>query len=501
MHLTSVMRSVRLALGLLLAVALFPASGREALQSLVDRAAPSVRTVYQMAAVDPTPSAATEPPVATLAEVSPLANVTAPPIPVLSASLLLQMLGFALLGGMILNIMPCVLPVISLKILGFVNQSKESPGRVRHLGLMYAVGVLASFLVMAGFIIGLKHAGKAVSWGIQFGNPQFLVVLTTLILLVALNLFGVFEVTFGGGGVGGLAQKEGTSGAFFNGVLAVVLATPCTAPFLSVAIGFAIPQPAAIVVLLFSTVGVGLALPYVFLSWYPAWLRFLPKPGLWMEHFKVGMGFPMLMTAMWLFWLAGRHFEERVVWLGFFLVMVSAAAWVFGQFVQRGRSRRGVAMAACFILLGVAYGWGLESELSWRSPAAASAQGGPKSLSQVGGIQWKAWSPEAVAEARAQGKPVLVDFSADWCAICNVNRRTSIEIPSVIAKLQEIQAVALLGDYTTTPDNITAELEKWQRGGVPLVIVYPRNPKLPGKALPEALTPGIVLSALTDAGR
>jgi thiol:disulfide interchange protein DsbD len=213
------------------------------------------------------------------------------------------------------------------------------------------------------------------------------------------------------------------------------------------------------------------------------------------------MGFPMLMTAMWLFWLAGKHFEDRVIWLGFFLVMVAAATWVFGQFVQRGRTRRGLALACCVALLGIAYGWGLESELSWRSPAAVSTGRDSASSGHPGGIQWKTWSPEAVAEARAQGRPVLVDFTADWCAICNVNRRTSLEIPSVMAKLQELGVVTLLGDYTTTPDNITAELEKWQRGGVPLVIVYPKDASLPGKALPEALTPGIVLDALREAGK
>ncbi len=393
---------------------------------------------------------------------------------------LARMILFAFLGGLILNVMPCVLPVISLKILGFVNQSAESPARVRFLGLMYAAGVLASFLVMAGLVIALKQAGRAVSWGIQFGNPQFLVVLTTLVLLVSLNLFGVFEVAIGAGAAGSAARREGAAGAFFNGVLAVVLATPCTAPYLGLSVGFAITQAPGIILLLFLTIGVGLAAPYVALAWHPAWLRALPRPGRWMEHFKVAMGFPMLMTTLWLFWLAGKHYADRTLWLGLFLVCTAAAAWVYGTFVQRGTARRGLALGAALLLV---------------AGGAATALAGMRPET----IEWKPWSPQAVAEGRAQGRPVVVDFTADWCAICNVNRRTSIEIPSVLAKLREINAVMLLADYTSTPDNITEELARWERGGVPLVLVYPRDSGKPAKVLPETLTPGIFLEALDAA--
>src|SRR6185369_6629121 len=191
------------------------------------------------------------------------------------------MLLYAFIGGLILNLMPCVLPVIALKILGFVNEAGSSPRRTRALGGIYAVGVLCSFLVLAAIVIGVKAAGHQAGWGMQFGSPIFIVCLTTLVTLVALNLFGIFEVTLGGRALdtaGNLAAKHGASGAFFNGVLATALATPCTAPFLGAALGFAFAQSAPVIVLVFLTVGLGLSAPYVLLSWNPAWLKFLPKP-------------------------------------------------------------------------------------------------------------------------------------------------------------------------------------------------------------------------------
>ena len=411
------------------------------------------------------------------------------------------MLLYAFIGGLILNIMPCVLPVIALKILGFVGESRSDPRHVRKLGLVYAFGVLVSFLVLAAVVIGVKSAGHHAGWGMQFGSPVFVVCLTTLVMLVALNLFGVFEVTLGGralNAAGGLASKHGAAGAFFNGVLATALATPCTAPFLSIALGFAFAQKAPVILLMFLAVGVGLAAPYVVLSWNPAWLKFLPKPGAWMEKFKIAMGFPLLVTAVWLFNLAAGSYGGRVLWLGVFLVLVAFAAWVFGEFVQRGRTRKGLALVIALILLAGGYAYALESQLRWREPVAATVTTGSLKES-ADGIDWQRWTPEAVAQARADGHPVLVDFTADWCLTCQVNKKTSIEIPSVRAKLKSLNAVALLGDYTRFPDNITTELNRFNRAGVPLVLVYPKNPDAQPIVLPEILTPGIVLDALDRA--
>jgi thiol:disulfide interchange protein DsbD len=413
------------------------------------------------------------------------------------------MLLYAFIGGLILNIMPCVLPVIALKILGFVGESRSDPRHVRKFGLVYALGVLVSFLALAAVVIGVKSAGHHAGWGMQFGSPVFVVCLTTLVMLVALNLFGVFEVTLGGralNAAGGLASKHGAAGAFFNGVLATVLATPCTAPFLSIALGFAFAQKAPVILLMFLAVGVGLAAPYVVLSWNPAWLKFLPKPGAWMEKFKIAMGFPMLATAVWLFNLAAGSYGKPVLWLGVFLVMVAFAAWIFGEFVQRGRTRKGLALVIALILLIGGYAYALENQLRWREPMTASDTTGSLKESAEG-IDWQRWNPEAVAIARADGYPVLVDFTADWCLTCQVNKKTSIEIPSVRAKLKSMNAVALLGDYTRFPDNITTELNRFSRAGVPLVLVYPKDAAAPPIVLPEILTPGIVLNALDRAAR
>jgi thiol:disulfide interchange protein/DsbC/DsbD-like thiol-disulfide interchange protein len=412
------------------------------------------------------------------------------------------MLWFAFLGGLILNIMPCVLPVIALKVLGFVKQSKESPARVREHGLLYGLGVLVSFLVLAGIVIAVQHAGRAASWGMQFQNPQFLVAMTVLVTLVALNLFGLFEVTLSGRAMGAaaeLASKEGKAGAFFNGVLATALATPCTAPYLGFALGFAFAQSGPVVVLMFLMIGLGLAAPYVLLSFVPGLARFLPRPGAWMEKFKIAMGFPMLATAIWLFTLTTAHFGKSApFWLGFFLVLLALSVWIWGEFVQRGVKRRALATGLSLGFAALAYFGVLESQLHWRSPVVEKNPGNALAH-EPGGIDWKPWSPEAVAKARAEGRPVFVDFTADWCVTCQANKRTSIEISSVRAKLKELNAVALIGDYTLEDDAITAELKRFGRAGVPLVLVYPADPKAEPNVLPEVLTPKIVLDAIEKA--
>jgi thiol:disulfide interchange protein/DsbC/DsbD-like thiol-disulfide interchange protein len=436
------------------------------------------------------------------AGVSP-ASPNTPEMAAAGTAALPLMLLYAFIGGLILNIMPCVLPVIALKILGFINHAQHEPGRVRTLGLIYAAGVLVSFLVLAGIVIGVKAAGHHAGWGMQFGSPVFIVCLTTLITLVALNLFGVFEVTLGGhalSAAGQLASRQGAPGAFFNGLLATALATPCTAPFLAPALGFAFAQSPSVIVLIFLFVGLGLAAPYVVLSWNPAWLKFLPKPGAWMEKFKIAMGFPMLLTAVWLFNLAADDYGTNVLWLGVFLVLLAFAAWIFGEFIQRGRTGKGIAVVLVLVLLIGGYAFALENQLHWREPVAV-ADSTATSTTSPGGIDWQPWSPEAVAQARAAGRPVLVDFTANWCLTCQVNKKIAIETPSVRQKLKEINAVALVGDYTHFPDNITVELNRYSRAGVPLVLVYPKGTDAQPVVLPALLTPGSVLEALDRAAR
>ncbi len=388
------------------------------------------------------------------------------------------MLLYAFIGGLILNVMPCVLPVIALKILGFVSEARSEPRRVRNLGFIYGLGVLASFSAMAAIVIGIKAAGRHAGWGMQFGSPVFVVCLTTLVTLVALNLFGVFEVTPGAkvmDTAGTLATKHGAAGAFFNGLLATTLATPCTAPFLAGALAFAFSQGAVVVFLIFLFVGIGLAFPYVLLSCNPALLKFLPKPGAWMEKFKIAMGFPMLATVVWLFDVAASDYGSKVFWLGVFLVIVAFAAWIFGEFIQRGRQGKGIANAVILVLLIGGYAYALEDRLDWREMMTEKEATGSLITSSADGVTWKPWSPDAVAQARAAGKPILVDFTATWCVTCNAIIKPALENPSVVAKLKDLDATALLGDYTRTPQQMTDEIAKFGGAGVPLVLVYPEE--------------------------
>lgn len=420
-----------------------------------------------------------------------------------SGASLLAMLGLAFLGGLILNVMPCVLPVIALKILGFVQQSRSDPAQARRLGLIYALGVLASFWVLAGTVIVVRQAGGEASWGMQMQNPVFRVVLLSVVILVALNLFGVFEVLLPGvatDAAAGLASKQGPAGAFFHGVLATALATPCTAPFLAVALGFAFTQPPALLVIFFTFVALGLAAPYVALSWRPGWLRYLPKPGPWMVRFKVAMGFPMLATGVWLLDFSAPAFgEDGLLWLGLHLVVLAVVAWIWGEFGQRSGARRSRVAVVCLGLLAVDYLGVLEYRLKWRTPSASATPGSVASVTDQEGLSWVPWTPDLVAQARQAGRIILVDFTAKWCLTCLANKRFALDVPEVRAQLSSLNVLMLRADNTNPNPQITAELKRHGRAGVPLVLVYPKDPTQAPLILPEILTPTIVLNALAVA--
>jgi thiol:disulfide interchange protein/DsbC/DsbD-like thiol-disulfide interchange protein len=421
--------------------------------------------------------------------------------PVIRSVSLWKALLFAFLGGLILNVMPCVLPVIALKILGFVNQAGADPREVRRLGLIYAAGVLASFLALAGMVAAVRLAGHAASWGMQFQNQQVFVLLTALVTLISLNLFGVFEVNLGGrvmGAAGNLSAREGRSGVFFNGILAVVLASSCTAPVLGRALIYAYSHRSSDVAVVFLMVGVGLAAPYVVLSWNPALLKFLPKPGVWMERFKVAMGFPMLGTALYFYTAVAPSFGEGGwFWLGMFLVVLAMSAWVWGQFVQRGGSHQQVAASVSIAMLVFGCGYILEGEVHWRTPVSSAAA--TASTASPDAINWQPWSPEAVQTARQSGRPLLVDFTASWCANCQLDGHV-IESAPVRAKLRAINAVTLIENSFSKSATVIAELNKFGRAGVPLVLVYPRDPAAPPEILPEIFRAGTIVAALDRAG-
>jgi thiol:disulfide interchange protein DsbD len=267
------------------------------------------------------------------------------------------------------------------------------------------------------------------------------------------------------------------------------------------AIGWAITQSPLVIALVFTSIGTGLALPYVLLTDFPPLQKLLPRPGAWMEKFKIALGFPMLGMAAWsLSLLVGHHGQQGVLWIGVFLVMLGFAAWVYGEFIQRGSRRKGLAWLIVLASVGGGYAYTLENRVDWRHPVVATSS--PGAVQNVpGGIEWQAWSAAAVAQAQAAGRPVLVDFTADWCLTCLLNKKSSIEIDSVRKKLREINAVSLIGDYTRKNPDITAELKRFERAGVPLVLVYSKDASKSPQLLPAVLTPGIVLDALDQAAK
>ncbi len=403
-------------------------------------------------------------------------------------------LALAFVGGLILNLMPCVFPVLGIKILGFVQQAGESRAKVRLHGLTFAAGVLVSFWVLAGILIALRPADGAAAqgWGFQLQNAGFDFALAIVMLVFGLSLSGVFEI--GGSLIGagaGLQAKSGYAGSFFSGVLATVVATPCSAPFLAPALGAAMVLPPAAALAAFTAIGVGLALPYLVLSFAPALVKVLPRPGAWMETFKQFMAFPLYATVAFLLWvLAGLlgddHFAFLFVLLG--LVLIAAAVWVLGRWAvlhRPARTRWTARLVAVGLLAGgVTLGWP-KSETTVPGDTAAV-------LPQP---DWQPWSTGAVERLRAEGRIVYVDFTARWCVTCQVNKGVVFGSAEVLREFRDRQVAALRADWTRQDPKITAELQRLGRAAVPVNLVY-----LPGRAdpilLPEVLTPGIVLEAV-----
>jgi thiol:disulfide interchange protein len=405
---------------------------------------------------------------------------------------------FGFLGGIILNLMPCVLPVISLKIFGFIQQAGQSRRKILRSGIAFTLGIFAWFVGLGLLLIVLKGGGRDVTWGgFQFTNAYFVLVLSAIVLVFALNLFGVFEISLPQGMTRGLlstTERKDDLGSFFQGVFATVLATPCTAPFLGTALGFAFSQSPIVILAMFVAIAAGMSAPYLLLSAQPAWLRFLPRPGPWMLHVKQFMGFLLLATLLFLLYVLGaQRGLEGAIWASCFLLVISIACWMKGAFVlpTASTTRRSVVLILMLLLVlgsGIYFIGG-----KFRLTNLASGD------SRLRG-DWQAFTPERLQAELDQGHSVFVDFTAAWCITCKFNEANVLESTEVRDAFQRHAIVKLKADWTNGDPVITKLLQKFGRPGVPLYVLYPGKNEEP-IVFPEVLTKGMVLEKLQTAAR
>jgi thiol:disulfide interchange protein len=412
-----------------------------------------------------------------------------------SAVATLTAIGLAFLGGIILNLMPCVFPVLFLKGLALLQSSGQERKHLRSHGLVYTLGILVSFWAIVGVLLALRAGGSHVGWGFQLQSPTFLVVLAAGIFFFALSLAGLFDIGLSLTSVGGeLAQKQGYTGSFFTGVLATVVATPCTAPLMGAAIGFALAQPAGITFAVFTALALGLATPYLLLSFQPAWTRILPRPGVWMEVFKQITAVIFFATVIWLTYVYGSLFAGSAS--GNLGIATSHATYSPGQGIYQI-----ALLLGCFLTLAIA-GWVLGRwPARWPSTIAAILIAAvalaiplyrPKDTTLV----WAPYSQQALDQARAAGHPVFIDFTAAWCLSCQVNERLVLKSADVQHQFSKNNVTLLRADWTQYDPEITKQLASVNRSGVPTYVIYPASPSAPADVLPELLTKDIVLTAL-----
>jgi thiol:disulfide interchange protein len=399
------------------------------------------------------------------------------------------LLAFA--GGIVLNLMPCVLPVLSIKVLALVQDAHAAPGEARAQGVAYTAGVLASFAIVAITLLALRAAGAEIGWGFQLQSPLFVTVLIYVLFAVGLNLSGAFSLGFALAGIGSnVASRRGYAGSFLTGALATVVATPCTAPFMASAIGFAITQPWYVSLAVFEVLGLGLAFPFLLVALYPGMRRFLTKPGIWMLRLKQFLAFPVYGTAVWLMFVLSHEAGEWVVGATLAgLVLIAFAAWLYdAAWSSQGRLRSfGIGLSAAAALGAFV----LPYLMDLRAGQLGASQAGEKS-----GL-WQPFSRARLDELRAAGMPVFVDFTAAWCITCKVNERIALSDPDVRKAFSDAGVAMLRADWTRQDSDITHEIEANGRAGVPLYLFYPRPTMIgetpPPIILPQVLTAGSIL--------
>jgi thiol:disulfide interchange protein/DsbC/DsbD-like thiol-disulfide interchange protein len=406
---------------------------------------------------------------------------------------LLAAIGLALAGGLVLNLMPCVLPVLSLKAMALVGHAEARAVVVRRHGLAYTAGVLASFAVVAGALLELRAGGAQIGWGFQLQSPLFVTALAYVLFTLALGLSGLVVIGGRFTGLGqGLASRPGYAGSFFTGALATVAATPCTAPFMGAAVGYALTQPPAAALAVFEALGLGLALPFLALSLVPAWRRLLPRPGPWMARLGQALAFPLYASVAWLVWVVSLQTgPDGVALLLAGLLLIGFAAWVHraGRTAAPPwrRAATGVALGSVAVAIGLA-------PLAASSPPAAATAG------VTGGVRWEAFSPKRLAELRAQGKPVFVNFTAAWCITCLVNERVALRSTAVAESFARRGVVYLKADWTSRSAEIASVLGAFGRSGVPLYVVYPARSGPAAapepRVLPQILSEGTIIDAI-----
>jgi len=408
-------------------------------------------------------------------------------------------LGLAFLGGLILNVMPCVLPVIALKIFGFVKMANQRRSVILKHGIFFAFGVVLSFWILSGALLVLRSYGEGIGWGFQLQEPIFVAVLAGILFMLGLSLFGVFELGTSMISVGSKASASSTNSplksSFMSGILATLVATPCTGPLLGPALGFAMTLPPVQALMIFTMMGLGMASPYLLFSAFPQLIRFLPKPGNWMITFKHLMGFLMMATVVWLVWVFGAQTDNMATFilLGSLLIL-AIAGWIFGRWATPTRRKltRVIAMLTAAAMLFTGGGAVILTAKQQRDFVMPPGDGSTRLVSENG---WEMYNPERVQKLRAQGVPVFVDFTAKWCLICQANKLT-LHSSNITKAFEEKGVVKMIGDWTKKDPVISAELEKLGRTGVPVYVLYSADAHTPPYILPQTLSRKVVRNYL-----